>query len=620
MVGRNIAFGIVIGADGKVAIKEFTEVAKGAGRMGDEIDKSSKTAAEGLAEFGDILTGLNSVLEIAKTAWRAVETAMGLTVAKAIEQRAESDKQRKDLERLGIQVERIQGAIGDVLIPLILGIADAFGPTLDSMEQYLTQNRELVGSKTLEFLAETARILVSAVAVGTNLSAKAWFGWAQAINVVGSLTADFFSGYQQAMVQALEIMGLFQEALGGGVPQAINNQVQALKVSMSVLDNWSDNMDAAVVVAVQDMESLERAIDSFVVTVGQGLDKASVAAINRLRQAIKKVPPNIDEIRRAAEEARKALEELEAAGVDSAVAMAELADELLQVRFDKQLADLSKGILGIADDFDKAGDRGVKSFKGWEVGAKEAAKQFKETKDTIESLMTDAAATTKDVFNSAFTDIGSLQNETVTEIVVNEEGLLEEQDRIVKQHVKNWGDAFGDFFEMLGVQVLQAAADFAIAKGIEATAEEIAALFKIEAAAASGSAKAVEAHAGIPFVGIGIGLAAAAVIGAAILAFASFETGGVPKGLSGGTSGIAIVEGKERVLSERQNAGFERLVETIDRTETIRDTTGPATINVNISPMVAGERSALAADLETEVLPVIQSWIDDRRLDLSRGV
>lgn len=143
-----------------------------------------------------------------------------------------------------------------------------------------------------------------------------------------------------------------------------------------------------------------------------------------------------------------------------------------------------------------------------------------------------------DLFSSAFSQIGRLQNETVTEIVRNEQGMLEERTRITDQYVMSATQAMGKFLSDVAMMIYKSAIN------------EIA-MIAVRAAATT----LLQSIKEFGLIGIAIGAALAGGVFAMVKSQANrapppqkFFTGGVVPGQMG-VPRLAVVEGGERVTS-----------------------------------------------------------------------
>lgn len=600
-MAREVPFGLLLTAK-DLQSPVLKKIAKATDDLGESIDETAEKTEKAETEnfkLSEAITGLNQALELAKSAWEAVSLAMDLTVVKALEQRHETDKQAKDFRDLGIQLERIQGLLGDIVIPLILGVSDALGPVNDGMEKWLETNKELVGSKLVGFLATTSRILVGGVAVGVLQVSKAWSNWKQ---IVFSTEAAISGAFASMIDDGTKWLESFEKIARILKQEELADSIKAVRDDVSLLrDEFQDTSDTALAEAaaqVKAQKELEDQILKLVSSINTGIGRASVAAIRRLREAIKKVPPNIDEI-------REALEKLKAESIKTFNAMFELIMETTRAWGDAQesMADFNEGAFQLGEDLkaqqQEIADSIAESFSG-----------------AYDSIRTNAI--------EGFAEVGRLQNEIVIDIVRNEQGLLEEQERIVDQHVKTVGNAVSEMFEGFGVSALEAAEQFVVGKLVEMAASELAATLGIKAAAAEGSAKAVAAYAGIPFLGLGLGLAAAAAISAVILAnVGTFHEGGT---IPGQGEQLALVRGGEHVSTEDQRQavadafGFNGGGGGSGSTSQAQtQSQGGNSLTIIVQNLAPTDITEAEKQLEQTLLPLFKQWIRDLKLEVLPG-
>lgn len=174
-----------------------------------------------------------------------------------------------------------------------------------------------------------------------------------------------------------------------------------------------------------------------------------------------------------------------------------------------------------------------------EATAEAAREQAEGIRSFLESIGTQAIS----IFSDAFASIGRLQNETTTEIVRNEEGMLEERTRITGQYIQTVGGALKQFL------------------GDSATMFVKAALHQVAVIAVVTAAEAMKNAFGS--LGLLAFLAAPALAGAAyamVKAGSSkvppppkFHTGGVVPGVPG-RERMALLQSGERVSSVADTA------------------------------------------------------------------
>ena len=146
---------------------------------------------------------------------------------------------------------------------------------------------------------------------------------------------------------------------------------------------------------------------------------------------------------------------------------------------------------------------------------------------------------------------------------------------------------------------------------IQTTAATTAATTEIGAAAATGGAKAVAAHAGIPFIGIAIGAAAAIAVVAMITKYMGlWAKGGF---VTGGTKGKDSVPGLltpgEYVLTVDQVAQWQKLASSMNMAK-----------NAGTSNFAKGGRVAPVSNNQAPVVIQLHSTIPQSRAEIRRFV
>lgn len=509
-MAREVLVGIVVRAkDGaSVALKKIGDAGRA---IGDRVDQGATKAKAGLEIFERSVNAVNSTMEIAKKSVELLRAGFEMTVGAALAQRAETDAQRQSFERFGVQIQRIQGLIGDVLLPIILGVGDAFKPALDASERWLATNKQIVGGGIIEFLRDTAQILVSGVATGTLLVTRAWSGWKQLISSVKSIALEAFSG----------ILGGIDSLLGGVSSAAkafgrdeLAGKIEETRASLrGMAADSQDSADRALADAAREakaQEELEKKIDGVAAAISQGIGTAATAAYARLRQETQKVPPDIDKIREKAEQAATKLQAFRDRVLAGATAGAQ---EFLreQGSYYARVADLTeKTALAQQAAEDKAADAAREAARG-------SAQEWASAAMSISSVMQTAIA-----------------------------GVVEGQ--------MTAGEAIKGVFTGLANLAFQKAQEYAIAKAIEMAADRAAATSAITANAAQAASGQIAAHSSIPFVGLAIGAAAASAIFALVMSYVGkFHSGGVIPGRPG-EERMAILKAGELVVDE-QRAG-----------------------------------------------------------------
>lgn len=248
-----------------------------------------------------------------------------------------------------------------------------------------------------------------------------------------------------------------------------------------------------------------------------------------------------------------------------------------------------------------------------------------ERSQSIQSAFQSAASAMQAAWSSAFEGVGRLVTETETEIVRNEEGLLEEREKVVGQHIKTSSDAFSEFTQNVGKMILAEIGKYIVALGVKMLADKVAALWSVGASATEAAGKQMSAHAWIPFVGVAAGLAAAGAIVAATRGFGD-DMGSVPSlpqapkfNQGGFVSGPA---GRDRVPAWLSAGEFVIPRQTVDQIRrgrtpataghyadggTVQGNGGGGNINVTLASSIPPDRIAVRRMVRDVIMPELRS-------------
>lgn len=483
-MATEIRFGIVIAAKDAA-----TSVARGAasgikGAFGTIAD----TAAKARGALGSIFTNLANLkagFDMAAKGAKLVSDGLRSLVGASLESRAASDKQKQDLERYNKELERTKALAGDILLPIILGLADAFSKTTGALDGYLKSNREIIATKLTGYLVETAQLLVSGVGLAVLGVTRAWTGWREIITLTAAAAKDAF--YETVLALAslhLEITKLVSSVdkdLGASMARTGLAVVKGLGPA-------EHHLDRAVVETarlVREQEELEKKLAGVQETLRKTFDEVAVAVAKRASEQIARFGEDAFETWFKQASAMK-------------VIAAELRAEIEAERDEADRERLRKL------------NKELEEYQ-WVEASKRAA--AKETADKVKADQAELASTISGYFSS----IRSIAVSAFADIGLQADGTR-----------KTVGDAFGQLFGGIAQMVANQVAEFVIGETIKRAAIALTAKQAVAANAANAASGAAASQAGIPVVGPVLAIAAMGAMLAAVLALSGgFERGGV---------------------------------------------------------------------------------------------
>jgi len=464
-------------------LSRLSSIAKG---FGNGIKASLSGAFSALKAIPGAFTPINQGLEIAKKGLEFIKLGYESLIAPALEWRSQSDQQAKDFKKLQNTFQEIATLIGDILIPVVLGIADAYRDTIKEAMGFLKTNKELIASGIAEWLVKIGQFLVNVVAKGIIYVTRIWSGWVELINTIKFLAASFFSMYMEYLDKVLsgiqkvaEFMG--QKGLAAGIAQA-RGAIQNLGKSA---DEAGDGYIKKVHEQIRAQDEMEAGINRVAETVNKGFGKIVPAVMKRVREEIHKVNP-------AAKEAYDAA----LAHANESLRKQRLAYEyqaqIRQYHMDREMENLER--LAEMEELHKQKVMEIADEIGVFTGS---------IADGITEVMAAARQENADIFES------------------------------IKQGLKTVGKTFA-------TEILNMAEKYVKAKIMEAAAEKASATGKVTAKAASAAAGAAESQSSIPILGPALAIAASVAMFALVKGFIQgFASGGVVKGV-GDTDSVLI--------------------------------------------------------------------------------
>lgn len=501
-VGITIVLKDAVTAGAKKIKDGFESAKKSAKLFGDDASKS-------VAAIGKAVVVMNQGMELAKKAWGAINRTVGESIRMALEQRAATDGQLKAWTALSDRLQIIGGYIGDFFIPVILGIADAFEPTIKATETWAKELKKTQGSGFVEWLMSVGGTLISSVAKAVVAVSRTWVflrltveGFQVAVNRVFETLIRGSSSAAGAVAALAEKVG------AGGLASSMRSAQTETGMLADVFKESADTGVDEINRLLEEQMKLEQGIKETEAALQKTWGEVGPAVMARFRQEVIKTRKESEAYKNFVEGMTGALMEWE----NGLIGIRE-AREAME-RADREAIENSR-MDDLIDDQKKAAE-----------AAKELAKQQKEAAKEAVTSMVDGYKQARGAAMDLFTGIAEGGDAAKAALIRVSQTL---------------GELAEDFI----------AKEIAMAIVSSTTAKQ-----EIGAEAAVGAAKAQGAYAGIPFVGAALGAAASALIFGLIMAFASkFQTGGVIGG--NGRSGdrhIIMAEQGEAVL-DRETTG-----------------------------------------------------------------
>lgn len=277
--------GIIVSAKDK-ASAVLTNVGKAGKQSMSALRTGADKAGAALKAIGVGAAIFNQTLELAKKGAELFRMAVLDTVSAAFEFRKKSDPAVKQLKEFANQFEILRARVGDVLIPILQGVADVMQPVIKSVIRWINANRVLIGTKLVEWLVMVSKTAVGVFGKAAIVVAKAFYGWRMAINLVKAAFAEQFGYMADGLAKFIElnakVIGFFDKDYGESIKGAADS-VQLLADTFH--DSGTESLNSAMQ-ANDEMIQLEGSINRVSAALDKGIGQIGVAAINRLNAGI----------------------------------------------------------------------------------------------------------------------------------------------------------------------------------------------------------------------------------------------------------------------------------------------------------------------------------------------
>lgn len=499
-MARDVKLGILISAKDQ-ASKVFKGTANSADALFRGVRVGTTAASAGMKTFAIAATGVNQALELAKKGAMMFRQTIGQAIAKSIEFRGENDAQVKQLREFQKSISILAARIGDVFLPVVQGIAAAFGPVIKSATQWLELNFKWLASGILENMFKFAAILVDGIAFGATTAAHAFLGLRMVIDGVSVLVNKFFEVSLKGFAHMAFAASEFARTVGEhGLGMAFNDTKNAAWELAKQFKKSGDDGKEAIQGHVAALKETEEMIERVRAGLLVGIGEASVAAMALADKATKSGNLTLEERGRINEEN---------AAKDAAF-NAWMLEDLAKDRAARKAADAERA---------EAEQERIKT----------AMKRARLIAEIEERNRQQYMATAETAINQAG-NIGSAYGKVFHAMMTGQASV---------------GAGYVAMMAIAGQAVL----DFA-QKAIMA--------YALEAAAAS-----YKSQAGIPFIGPVLGAAAASVALGVVRAYIgqlpAFAAGGEVRGGSPGRDSVlAMLTPGERVLTVQENREMKR--------------------------------------------------------------
>lgn len=267
-----------------------------------------KNVAKGVA-IG--FAGLNQAAELGGKALNVAKEVYAATVGEALRFREANDLgaiAMRDFER---DVLKAKVAMGDSLLPSILGVTGAFSPLIQQGTNWLNKNREMVASGIVNYLADFSRTLIGGVATGLVYASKGATVLGIILDIVRIGANDLGSALLAMVSAALDGAATAAQYLGQeGLAGSLRAASAETKLLQGALDEVAAESASNIDKALAEQSDFERSVIEAEKRVGGFIETARAKGLEAAKQEVKQKKVLLAEEERAAIEHAKMLADL----------------------------------------------------------------------------------------------------------------------------------------------------------------------------------------------------------------------------------------------------------------------------------------------------------------------
>jgi len=323
-----------IGQMGRVAGGALAKASSGVSSLRAGLNKMGAGAGRAFAAAGDGITVLNQGLEVGKKAMELWRSTVVDSIDTALRFREEGDETLAFFDGMKRESELVKARIGDALLPVMQGFIESLGATKGEISGWIEQNRKLIGSELVSWVAKVGKLLITGVAKGTEAVVTIWKGWEMLVGTLRGALEAFFGATLSGIEKLLEALATAAEFYGkGDMAKSLRNTAAAAKALGEEFSRSSDESIKGVQESASSLDELTGKIDELEKGALKRLEAGATHAQKAVQKSVAGTNKTLEEQAKAADEAKQAHEELAAARAAAAAeATKAMMDEVRSVQ------------------------------------------------------------------------------------------------------------------------------------------------------------------------------------------------------------------------------------------------------------------------------------------------
>lgn len=280
-----------VGAAVKAAAKAVGWLRVGLNQAGSAAGAAFSVAGAGVVVF-------NQGLELAKKGVEIFRATIGAAISKSLEFRSLNDETAGFFRDMAREAELVQARVGDALLPVIRGFAEAVGFAKGSVSEWIAVNRKLIGSTLIEWIDGAAKALTTGLAAAVSLVGKMWLGWKAAIEIVKVAVSEFFAFALRGIRDMLGGFAKVVDLVGlSGMAKSIGEAESAVGGLADEFERSSDAASGPLQETAAALAAFDSKVKQVEVSIKEGIGRGMELAQQRVQESTRGATKNIEEQR-----------------------------------------------------------------------------------------------------------------------------------------------------------------------------------------------------------------------------------------------------------------------------------------------------------------------------------
>lgn len=372
-----------------IILKISTAAAKGA--IGG-VRSTSKAAQSAIKKFGAGVSGAFGVagraIEVANQGFQLLKDSVTIAVEtlrmffeKAIEFRSQTDPMFERFKDINRETELLRARMGDSLIPIIVGLADAMeelsgGP----LSEWIAKNQQLIGTRIVEFLSAAAETIINVLVPVLRVGLSVWKGWEIIITGLEAAIESYLSFVLGAYSKIIAGAQKVAKFLGAdGIAGAMDGMIETTAKWSGLFEDAAGDAIVSIGETAQELISMDAKLSSFgknsLAFVKTATEK-TLAAVKNAGTGAKKTVDEVTALQEKAAEKQEA-RETRLAELTSRLAARRIAEIQAQMDLqeeqaravDEKLSSVAEAAVSVADAMGDAMSQGflsaIEGTKTW---------------------------------------------------------------------------------------------------------------------------------------------------------------------------------------------------------------------------------------------------------------